>query len=212
MKSIKDLNPIDRPREKLLHKGVDALSSQELLQVVIGSGVKGADVVKISKQLCKLLEDGSGKVVLEDLQKLKGVSVASAAKILASLEVASRFVKTGTKIESPQDVANLLADLRNKKQEHFVVLTLDGANRLIERRLISVGTLTTSLVHPREVFADAITDRAASIIVAHNHPSGNVTPSKADQEITKRLIEVGKIIGIDVIDHIIVTKNEHKHV
>ena len=204
-KGILGLDPNDRPREKLLKKGAGALSGLELLQVVIGSGVKGADVVKISKDIYSLLELHHGKVSIDDLQRIKGVSTASASKIIASLELAGRFVKAGTKINSSEDALLLLADLRYKKQEHFVVLALDGANRLIERRLISVGTLNASIVHPRDVFVDAITDRAASIIVAHNHPSGSLEPSPADIEVTKRLREAGKILGINLLEHIIVT-------
>jgi DNA repair protein RadC len=207
MSGMKSLDPHNRPREKLLKKGVNALNSQELLQVVIGSGVKGADVVTISKKLCILLETGNGKVKLEDLLKVKGISTASSAKILASLEVANRFNKTGTCVESIEDIVGLLSDFRDKKQEHFVVLTLDGANRLIERRVVSVGTLIASLMHPREVFADAIGDRAASIIVAHNHPSGSLTPSVADLEVTKRLAATGELLGIELLDHIIISRN-----
>jgi DNA repair protein RadC len=101
-----------------------------------------------------------------------------------------------------------LADIRDKKQEYFVCLTLDGANRLITKRVISIGTLTSSLVHPREVFADAITDRAASIIVAHNHPSGTLTPSDADRQVTERLREAGELLGVALIDHILLTKTD----
>lgn len=209
MSGIKSLEPSNRPREKLLKKGVNALNSHELLQVVIGSGVKGADVVKISKKLHILLEAGNGKVKLEDLLKVRGISTASSAKILASLEVANRFNKTGVIVESTQDMINLLADFRDKKQEHFVVLTLDGANRLIERRIITVGTLTENLVHPREVFADAISDRAASIVVAHNHPSGSLTPSRADLAVTERLVATGELLGIELLDHIIITREGH---
>lgn len=206
---MKSIDPSNRPREKLLKKGVNALNSHELLQVVIGSGIKGADVVKISKKLHILLEAGNGKVKLDDLLKVKGVSTASSAKILASLEVANRFNKTGVIVESTQDMINLLADFRDKKQEHFVVLTLDGANRLIERRIITVGTLTENLVHPREVFADAISDRAASIVVAHNHPSGSLTPSRADLAVTERLVATGELLGIELLDHIIITREGH---
>lgn len=112
-------------------------------------------------------------------------------------------------IDSPEAAIAQLADIRDKKQEYFVCLTLDGANRLIAKRVISIGTLTSSLVHPREVFADAITDRAASIIVAHNHPSGNLEASQADKEVTKRLRKVGELLGIMMLDHIILTGNSY---
>ncbi|NCC02031.1 MAG: DNA repair protein RadC, partial [Clostridia bacterium] len=112
-------------------------------------------------------------------------------------------------IDSPEKAAEQFADIRDKKQEYFVCLTLDGANRLIAKRVISIGTLTASLVHPREVFAEAITDRAASIVVAHNHPSGNLEPSSADRQVTERLRQAGMILGIEISDHIIITKNSY---
>lgn len=207
--NVKLLAKEDRPREKMLARGEQALSDLELLQVVIGSGVQGADVTQISKEILKLLEAQNGKVTLEQLLKIKGVSTATATKLLASLELTSRFVKTGVKIQNSTDVLPLVADLRSKKQEHFVVLTLDGANRLIERRTVSIGTLSASLVHPREVFADAIADRAASIIVVHNHPGGSLEPSNADVEVTKRLREVGVLVGIKLLDHIILTPADY---
>ena len=110
-------------------------------------------------------------------------------------------------IDSPDKAADQLADIRDKKQEYFVCLTLDGANRLITKRIITIGTLTSSLVHPREVFAEAITDRAASIIIAHNHPSGNLQPSDADRAVTERLREAGELLGINLVDHIIITRD-----
>lgn len=110
-------------------------------------------------------------------------------------------------IDSPEKAVEQLSDIRDKKQEYFVCLTLDGANRLIAKRIITIGTLTASLVHPREVFADAITDRAASIIVAHNHPSGNLEASAADRDVTERLCSAGNLLGIKLIDHIIVSKD-----
>jgi DNA repair protein RadC len=208
MAGIKDIAKEDRPREKLLARGVSVLSSEELLQVIIGSGVKGFDVVKISKELLKLLEANNGKLSLEEVSAIKGVSTATAAKLLASLEVASRFTKTGTKIRDIDDVAMILSDIRNKKQEHFVMLTLDGADRLIDRHIVSIGTVNASLIHPRDVFALALQDNAASIIVAHNHPGSSPTPSAADVEVTKRLKEVGMLLGITLQSHIILTKNE----
>lgn len=205
MVSIKDIDPKDRPREKLLARGVSVLSSEELLQVIIGSGVKGADVVKISKELLKMLEATNGKLQLEEVLKIKGVSVATAAKLLASLEVANRFSKTGVKIQNIDDVAMILSDIRNKKQEHFVLLTLDGADRLIDRHIISIGTVNASLIHPRDIFNQAVNDNAASIIVAHNHPGGSTEPSHADIEVTDRLTQAGKLLGITLQSHIIIT-------
>ena len=115
-------------------------------------------------------------------------------------------------IDSPEKAVEQLVDIRDKKQEYFVCLTLDGANRLIAKRIITIGTLTASLVHPREVFAEAIADRAASVIVAHNHPSGNLEPSQADREVTKRLKDAGELLGIELIDHVVITQECYKSI
>lgn len=209
MAGIKSLDKQDRPREKLLAKGVKYLTDLELLQVVIGSGVQGADVVKISKETLKILEKNNGQATLDELSEIKGVSTATASKMVASLELTSRFVKSGLKLNSSEDILPLVADLRTKKQEHFVTITIDGGNRVIQRRLISVGTLNASLVHPRDVFSGALEDNAASIILVHNHPSSTLEPSQADIEVTKRLKEAGKLFGINLIDHFIITATEH---
>jgi DNA repair protein RadC len=206
MPGIRDIAKEDRPREKLLARGVSVLSSEELLQVIVGSGVKGFDVVKISKQLLKLLEETGGKPTLEQISKVRGISVATATKLLASLEVANRFTKTGTKIRNVEDVAMILSDIRTKKQEHFVLLTLDGADQLINRHIISIGTVNASLIHPRDVFAQALADNAASIIVAHNHPSGSTLASEADLQVTSRIREAGKLLGISLQNHVIITQ------
>ncbi len=205
MTSIKDITKEDRPREKLLARGVSVLSSEELLQVIIGSGVKDFDVVKISKELLRQLEANNGKLTLDEVTKIKGVSTATAAKLLASLEVASRFTKIGTVVRSVDDVAMILSDIRTKKQEHFVLLTLDGADKLIDRHIISIGTVNASLIHPRDVFAQALTDNAASIIVAHNHPGNSLNPSDADVDVTRRLTGVGTLLGIRLQAHIILS-------
>lgn len=207
--SIQSLSPQDRPREKLLARGESSLTDQELLQVIIGSGIKGADVTKLSREIYGLLTMNNGKVTIEQLNTIRGVSTATATKLVASLELASRFIKTGVRVETEDDVLPLLADIRLKKQEHFVVMTLDGANRLIDKRTISIGTLNASLVHPREVFADAVADRAAGIVVAHNHPGGSLYPSGPDIVTTKRLRAAGELLGIKLLDHIIVTATGH---
>lgn len=207
MPSIKDIAKEDRPREKLLARGVSVLSSEELLQVIIGSGVKGFDVVQISKELLKMLQANSGRLTLDEISSIRGVSTATAAKLLVSLEVASRFTVSGTKIRDINDVAMILSDIRTKKQEHFVVLTLDGADKLIDRHIVSVGTVNASLVHPRDIFTIALNDNAAGIIIAHNHPGGSLEPSTADIEVTRRLQESGKLLGIPVQSHVIITKD-----
>lgn len=211
MVKITDRRKDDRPREKLQSKGAQNLSELELLMAIIGSGNAQADVIKISQNLKKLLAEKGSDITYDDVSSVAGIGPAKATQFFASFELWRRQFQVSERpiIDSPEAAIAQLADIRDKKQEHFVCLTLDGANRLIAKRIITIGTLTASLVHPREVFADAITDRAASIIVAHNHPSGSLDPSKADREVTKRLQESAQLLGITMLDHIIVTKTSH---
>jgi DNA repair protein RadC len=209
---IADMRSIDKPREKLQLKGAAALSDFELLQALIGSGNKQADVSTIARHTLKLLQQHGSDVNYEQLQAITGLGSAKITELLASFELAQRYLADSEQpiVDSPEKAVEQLADIRDKKQEYFVCLTLDGANRLIAKRIITIGTLTSSLAHPREVFADAITDRAASIIIAHNHPSGSLTPSEADNEITERLKKVANLLGIQLLDHVIVTKSAYK--
>ena len=198
----------DRPREKLQLKGAAALSDFELLQALIGSGNAQADVSKIAKDTLTLIKKYGANITYEQLQSITGMGAAKITELLAALELSKRYLIDSDQpiIDSPEKAAEQLADIRDKKQEYFVVMTLDGANRLIAKRTITIGTLTSSLVHPREVFADAITDRAAGIIMAHNHPSGTLEPSQADIDVTRRLKDAGSLLGITLLDHIIITK------
>lgn len=201
---------IDRPREKLQRKGQAALSDFELLEVMIGSGTTGADVGQIARQVQRLLQKGTESISLESLSALHGVSTATAGKILASLELAKRhLVRDVEPLRTMQDVLTRISDIRAKQQEYFVCLSLDGGQRLIAQRTITIGTLDTVLAHPREVFSDAIVDRAACIIVVHNHPSGDPSPSQKDTSLTQQLAAAGQLLGIPLRDHIIVTKTDH---
>ena len=199
-----------RPREKLQAKGVASLSDYELLMAIIGSGNAQADVTKIARDVQKLLAEKASALAYEDLLSVKSLGPAKATQIMAGFELWRRQFEVSERpiIDSPEKAVAQLTDIRDKKQEYFVCLTLDGANRLIAKRVISIGTLTSSLVHPRGVFADAIADRAASIIVAHNHPSGTLMPSDADKQVTERLREAGELLGITLIDHILLTKSD----
>ncbi len=208
MVKIQKLDKHDRPREKLISNGAKNLSDTELLQVIIGSGVKGADVTKISKQIKKLLDIYAYDLTLTQLKEIKGVSDATATKLVALFELAKRSNSKDIIITTAEHATQQVPELRTANQEHLIVLSLDGANRLIKKRVISIGTLNASLVHPREVFSDPIQDRAASIIVIHNHPSGTLKPSDADAAITKRLKESGKLLGINLLDHVIITKTD----
>ena len=200
-----------RPREKLQARGAEALSDYELLMAIIGSGTQYADVTKLAREVQKLLKEKGSELAYEDLLNVKSLGPAKATNIMAGFELWRRQFEVSERpiIDSPEKAVEQLADIRDKKQEYFVCLTLDGANRLIAKRIITIGTLTASLVHPREVFAEAITDRAATIIVAHNHPSGTLTPSSADSEVTQRLEEAGVVLGIKLVDHLIVSSSGH---
>lgn len=204
----------DRPREKLARKGASALSDFELLQALIGSGNKQADVSQIARQTLKVLQIKGIDLTYGDLEKVVGLGTAKITELLAAIELSRRYLIDSEQpiIDSTETAVQQLADIRSKKQEYFVTLTLDGACRLIAKRTITIGTLNKTLVHPREVFADAITDRAAHMIVAHNHPSGSLTPSKADRDITERLLLTGQVVGIDILEHIIVTKTDYRSI
>jgi DNA repair protein RadC len=207
---ILSLPHLDRPREKLQRKGPAALSDFELLEVMIGNGTTGADVGQIARQVNKLLAKGAGGVNFESLVAIRGVSTAGAGRILAALELARRhLVKDAQPLRTMPEIVAHLEDIRNKQQEYLVALSLDGGQRLIAQRTITIGTLDVVLAHPREVFADALMDRAACVIVAHNHPSGEARPSQRDTELTQQLAASGQLLGVALKDHIIVTKNDY---
>ena len=211
MVKIKDLQKVDLPREKLTKYGSDKLKDYELLAILLGSGIKGLNVLELSKKILKNVEKiGIKNITLKDLLEIKGLGKAKASQVFALFELGKRL-NSENKIEilSAQDVWKLCSDVCESKKEHFLAFYLDTQNRLIERQIISIGTLNSSLVHPREVFEPAIALHSASIIITHNHPSGDLAPSLEDKEITKRLIEAGKILGIEVTDHIILSKSEY---
>jgi len=210
--TVHDLPLIERPRERLLKLGSEALSAQEILALILGRGIKGESVMVTSQKL--LSRFGNLKSVanasVEELTQTRGIGPAKAAQIKAALELSKRLeADVGEKpqpmLKSPEDVAAVVrSQLKGKKKEHFLVLCLDTRNRLINCKPVSIGSLDTSIVHPREVFKEAVSSSSASVIFVHNHPSGDPEPSKEDVELTKRLAKAGEIIGIDVLDHIIV--------
>ncbi|MBX9661317.1 MAG: DNA repair protein RadC [Nitrospiraceae bacterium] len=194
----------DRPREKLLAKGAEALSDQELLAVLLGKGSARLDVMTLAAKLARVLDEKGLGVRIEDLTGFDGVGDAKAALVLAAIEFARRRIKPeGLKINTPADILPLIRHFADRKQEHFLAVTINGANEVLNVRVVSIGLIDRSPVHPREVFADALTDRASGIIVAHNHPAGSLDPSPSDMDATKQIKEAGEIIGIEVLDHII---------
>ncbi len=207
MKPIKEIPSFDRPREKLAAKGAKALSDVELLATLLGSGVKGKNVFQISHAILRKLDNHIETIDVKTLVSTEGVGFAKACQIVAAFEFARRrLLKESTFVKKAEDILPLISHIADKKQEYFLCISLNGANEVIGNRVVTVGLLNTNQVHPREVFADAISDRAASIILAHNHPSGILAPSPDDVITTRQLIDAGNIIGISVLDHIIVTK------
>ena len=209
MAKIKDLPKVLRPREKLLKYGPEKLSNTELLAILLRTGQKGRNVVELAKKL--LQKHGSQNLPnldVKELKKFPGIGPTKACEIVACFELGKRLLqrKQAEIYLKPEDVWNELRDLRHHKKEHFVIFYLDTRNQEIKREVISIGSLNANLVHPREVFEPAVRRLAAQIILAHNHPSGDPEPSEDDLEITKRLTESGKILGIEVVDHIIITK------
>jgi len=210
MKKIQDIPKRERPREKLQEKGAQSLSDLELMAILLGRGVEGHDVLSVANRVLKVMDAANGRPTLDELQEIEGVGPAKASLIAAALEFARRRIRPeGLKISFPPDVLPLIRHYGDRKQEHFLCISLNGANEVVAHRVVSVGLVNKTQVHPREVFADPITDRASAIIVAHNHPSGELKPSKEDTEITKQLKAAGETLGIKLLDHIIFNQKEY---
>lgn len=209
MKTMREMPEQDRPREKMRLKGAAALTNEELVQVILGRGIKDHDVRAMSQKIARILKDKQGQLVESDLTEIHGMGEAKSYQLLAAFEIARRFAKgDAVKITGVQDILGLdvIQQITGKQQEYFVCISLNGANEVIEKRVVTVGLLDRSQVHPREVFADVIADRAAAVIFAHNHPSGDLRPSDNDLRIQNQLTEAAKILGLRVFDHLIVAK------
>ena len=208
---IQDMPLDDRPRERLERHGPESLTTPELLAILFRTGTAQRNAVQLAEALFRELGGLSGLAVssLEELSCVNGVGRVKAIEVKAAIELGKRLSATNEDVKpmvrTPEDVAKLMmADLRYETREHLYALLLDTRNQVRHRRLISTGTLTESLIHPREVFREAIRFSAASLVLVHNHPSGDPTPSDADVAATKRLAEAGKIIGIDLLDHVVI--------
>ena len=207
MKSIKDMPEHNRPREKLRERGPKALTDEELVAAILGMGTAGVDVRTIARQVAGLIPDHKAGMTLEHLLAVPGMGLAKAAQILSAFEFAHRYLlKEIIRLAVAQDVLPLVADIAGKQQEYFICISLNGANEAIEKRVVTIGLLDKSPVHPREVFADVIADRAASVVFAHNYPSGELQPSEADIRIHEQLTEAAKLLGLRVLDHLIVAR------
>lgn len=200
---------VDMPREKLERLGPEALRDEELLAILLRTGYEGRNVLEISRGIIKRFPVNElVDMDLKNLTTIKGIGRAKAAGLVAGFELAKRGLNQGIGIEpsitSPVDVLGFLTDIKDRRKEYFVALFLNARNQVICREDVSVGSLNASLVHPREVFAPAVGSSAASVILAHNHPSGDVTPSREDIELTRRMVQAGEIMGIEILDHLIV--------
>jgi len=210
--TIHDLPQSDRPRERLQRLGAESLSAQELLQAVLGMGGAGESVMKTVQRLLDRFENiqGIAEASIEQLRTVRGIGLAKACQIKAAFELANRWDRSSSAgkksvIKTPEDAYNeLRGKLRGKKKEYFWTILLDTRNQVIKNAEISIGSLDTSIVHPREVFKEAIAASASSMIAAHNHPSGNPEASQDDIQLSKRLKEAGELVGIELVDHIIV--------
>ncbi len=210
MKNIKSITKNDRPRERLAVSGPSTLKDEELLVILLGSGSKSAGVHVLASRVLATLNERNGNLELSDLTRIEGIGSAKATMLLAAQEFFRRRIRPrGIKVTAPADVIPLLAHWARQPQEHFIAVTLNGANEVLHNRVITIGIANASQIHPREVFVDAIKDRACSVILAHNHPSGDLTPSEADKEVTQRLVQAGAVLGIKVLDHVIVSERGH---
>ena len=201
---VKELTTHLKPREILLSQGATCLSDIQLISAILGSGIKGKKVTVLSAEVLTIIDKHGLKLQPEHLLAIKGLGQAKAVKLCAALEFSRRiYCPAQGKIKTPSDALKFVQHFSDRQQEMFLCLSLNGAHEVMFTRVVSMGLLNRTVVHPREVFSDPIKDRAAAIVVAHNHPSGNVEPSVEDHDVTFRLQQAGEILGIQLLDHII---------
>ncbi len=210
--TVRDLPQFERPRERLLKLGPEALSAQEVLAIIMGRGVRGESVLSIAQRLLSQFHDfrGIAQASLEELIAITGIGIAKACQLKAALEMARRLESypdtERATISTSEDVVKAVkAQLKGKKKEHFLAVLLNSRNQILRTAEISIGSLNATVVHPREVFKEALAANAAAVIFVHNHPSGDPQPSDDDIKLTKRLVEAGRIMGVEVLDHVIVS-------
>lgn len=209
--SVTDLPEGDRPRERLYHVGARDMSLQELLAVVIGVGSRGASAPQLALRMLGHFGDliTLGHAGIDELSRVPGIGFAGACRLVAAFELGKRFARdarsNGRTVRTPQDIAQLFLDeMRHYDREHFKAALLNTKNQLLRVVTVSIGSLNASIVHPREILKPAISTSAASIILVHNHPTGDPTPSKEDIEFTKRFAKCGELMGIELLDHVII--------
>lgn len=206
---IREMACVDRPREKLMARGGGALTDEELLAALLGSGCGSGGVLEVARRLKESVGlEGLGGATPSQVQEVKGLGPARACQLAAAVELGRRMFQAPEEspqlVTGPEAAFGLVRELGRKKREHFVALYLNARNALIKVETISIGSLNASLVHPREVFHPAVKELAANVILAHNHPSGDVTPSQEDIELTRRLVKAGEIMGIEILDHLVI--------
>jgi DNA repair protein RadC len=198
------MEPEHRPRERLINKGPEALSNTELLAVLLNTGIKGRNVSQLAADLLRLLDRSRGIPQIQDISRLSGMGDSKACAVAAMLEFGRRrWGASGSVVTNPAEIFSLVRHYADRKQERFISLSLNGAHEVLAVRVVTVGLVNRTIVHPREVFADILQDRAAAFIVAHNHPSGKISPSPEDNEITDRLQKAAVILGLHFLDHLI---------
>jgi DNA repair protein RadC len=210
--TIHDLPQSERPRERLQRLGAESLSSLELLEAVLGRGISGESVMITAQRLLDQFGDirGIAEASIEELSEVRGIGLAKSCQIKAAFELSNRWSRSSgsqqkVTVKTPEDAySELKGKSRGQKKEHFWAIFLDTRNQIIKTVEISVGSLDTSIVHPRELFKEAISVSASSVIVAHNHPSGNPEASQDDIKLSRRLKETGDLVGIEMVDHIII--------
>ena len=211
MSKLKDIPKVDRPRERFIKKGPDALSKSDLLAILLGSGIKGKNVQKLAQQIISKFGKKFLDISIDDLLEISGIGQAKALQVVSAISLIKRFYEenrtTYIVIKNSKDVLSLTYDLQDKKKEYLVCLYLNARNVLIKKEIISIGLLDKSLLHPREIFYPAVELNSASIILVHNHPTGDPTPSEKDSAIIERIVQAGEIMGISVIDFIITARN-----
>ena len=193
----------DRPRERLIRAGPEFLTDEELLSIILVSGIHGKNVTLLSRELLVKLDAENGIPSVSELCRLAGLGVSKACTVSAMLEFGRRKWASGQRIRHPVDIFNLIRHHADRRQERFLCLSLNGAHEVLAVRIVTIGLVNRTIIHPREVFADPIHDRASAIIVAHNHPSGSLKPSMEDNEITRRLKASADILGLSFLDHLI---------
>lgn len=209
---IRNVEQIDSPREKLMKYSADKLTNAELLAILLRTGTQERNVLMVARDVLKKFKGVSlSSASVAQLRELHGVGEVKALELVACFELGRRFLKDKITelVLSPLQVWQNLTELRANKKEHFVVFFLNTQNQIIQKEIVSIGTLNTSLVHPREVFEPAIRYLASHIVVAHNHPSGSLVPSDEDLSVTKRLASAGRLLGIELLDHVIVTATQY---